>query len=107
VTLFSVSLSIFFDPQINSLKNLDCLQPFSSYRATFELVNGQWTTIRLPWSSFHGYGRGAKENTLNVSTLKRLGVVAIGKAMDVTIGLSSIRFFSDASSAVALEVLAE
>jgi Complex I intermediate-associated protein 30 (CIA30) len=84
------------------LKNLDCLQQFSSYRATFELDNGQWTTIRLPWTAFQGYGRGANENALDVSTLKRLGVVAIGKAMDVTIGLSSIRFFGDTSN-IALE----
>jgi len=75
------------------LKNSNCLRQFSSYRATFELTQGKWTTVQIPWSKFDGYGWGAVENVLDPSNLRRIGVVAIGKAMDVTIALSSIRFF--------------
>jgi Complex I intermediate-associated protein 30 (CIA30) len=79
----------------NSLKNANCLRPFSSYRANFEIANGQWTTIRLSWPEFRGNGPGASENALDVSSLRRLGIVAIGKAMDATLALSSIRFVRD------------
>jgi Complex I intermediate-associated protein 30 (CIA30) len=76
----------------NSLKNSNCLRQFSSYRASFELIRGKWTTVRLPWKAFEGFGRGAAENAFDPSSLRRIGVVAIGRAMDVTLALSSIRF---------------
>jgi hypothetical protein len=76
-----------------SLKNSNCVRQFSSYRASFLLPQGEWTTVRLSWTDFDGYGWGAVENAMDPSTLRRIGVVAIGKAMDATLGLSSIRFF--------------
>lgn len=77
------------------LKDSNCLRQFSSYRATFELKQGQWTTVRLPWSRFEGFGWGAVENLLDSSALRRIGLVAIGKEMDVSFALSSIRFLQD------------
>lgn len=77
------------------LKDSNCLRQFSSYRATFELKQGQWTTVRLPWSRFEGFGWGAVENLLDNSALRRIGLVAIGKEMDVSFALSSIRFLQD------------
>jgi len=77
------------------LKDCNCNRQFSSYRATFELPQGQWTTVRLPWSRFDGFGWGAVENLLDQSTLRRIGLVAIGKEMDVSLALSSIRFMLD------------
>lgn len=77
------------------LKDSNCVRQFSSYRATFELLQGKWTTVRLPWSRFEGFGWGAVENLLNVSALRRIGLVAIGKKMDVELALSSIRFMQD------------
>lgn len=74
------------------LKDSNCSRQFSSYRATFELPVGKWTTVRLPWSAFEGFGWGAVENLLNQSALRRIGIVAIGKEMDVTLALSAIRF---------------
>eukprot|EP00532_Pseudo-nitzschia_australis_P008630 CAMPEP_0168177294 /NCGR_PEP_ID=MMETSP0139_2-20121125/8359_1 /TAXON_ID=44445 /ORGANISM="Pseudo-nitzschia australis, Strain 10249 10 AB" /LENGTH=321 /DNA_ID=CAMNT_0008096299 /DNA_START=145 /DNA_END=1110 /DNA_ORIENTATION=- len=74
------------------LKDSHCVRQFSSYRATFELPRGEWTTVRLPWAKFEGFGWGAVENLLDRSTLRRIGLVAIGKEMDVTLALSSIRF---------------
>jgi len=77
------------------LKDSNCLRQFSSYRATFELKQGQWTTVRLSWSRFEGFGWGAVENLLDSSALRRIGLVAIGKEMDVSFALSSIRFLQD------------
>jgi len=74
------------------LKDSNCIRQFSSYRATFELSQGEWTTVRLPWSMFKGYGLDGLENLLNRSALRRIGLVAIGKEMDARLALSSIRF---------------
>lgn len=77
------------------LKDSNCVRQFSSYRAKFELPQRQWTTVRLPWSKFEGFGWGAVENLLDLSALRRIGLVAIGKEMDVSLALSSIRFMQD------------
>lgn len=77
------------------LKDSNCVRQFSSYRAKFELPEGEWTTVRLPWSKFEGFGWGAVENLLDHSALRRIGLVAIGKEMDVSLALSSIRFMQD------------
>lgn len=80
------------------LKDRNCNRQFSSYRATFELPQGEWTTVRLPWSQFNGFGWGAVENLLDQSALRRIGLVAIGKEMDVSLAVSSIRFMQDQQS---------
>jgi len=77
------------------LKDSNCVRQFSSYRATFELPQGQWTTVRLHWARFEGFGWGAVENLLDRSALRRIGLVAIGKKMDASLALSSIRFMQD------------
>jgi len=77
------------------LKNAACMRQFSSYRSTFSLDRGEWTKVRIPWSDFEGHGWGAVENNFDPSTLRRLGVVSIGKEVDVTLALSSIGFYKD------------
>jgi Complex I intermediate-associated protein 30 (CIA30) len=82
-------------PQIiHSLKNDDCLRQFSSYRATFSIPLGEWRTIRLPWSKFQGKGPGAESKALDATTLRRIGVVAIGREMEVSIGIGGLKFYS-------------
>lgn len=76
------------------LKDFNCNRQFSSYRATFEVSKGRWTTVQLPWSSFKGFGLEDVESILNCSAIRRVGLVAIGKEMDVRLALSSIRFFT-------------
>lgn len=79
-----------------SLKNTACREPFSSYRASFEASsNGEWQRIRIPWQRFQGYGPGAMDQTLDVSTLLRAGIVAIGKPMKVILGVSSLCFYKE------------
>eukprot|EP00529_Nitzschia_sp_RCC80_P021838 CAMPEP_0113454788 /NCGR_PEP_ID=MMETSP0014_2-20120614/8044_1 /TAXON_ID=2857 /ORGANISM="Nitzschia sp." /LENGTH=388 /DNA_ID=CAMNT_0000346205 /DNA_START=96 /DNA_END=1262 /DNA_ORIENTATION=- /assembly_acc=CAM_ASM_000159 len=76
------------------LRNSNCLRQFSSYRVSFELMKGKWTTIRLPWNLFQGFGSGAVEKPFDPSSLRRIGIVAIGKAMDVTLVCSSVKFLT-------------
>lgn len=77
-----------------SLKTPDCVA-FASYRATFEIkTNAVWETIRIPWSDFHGKGPGAENLPFDPSRLRRIGVVAIGREMEVYLALSKIGFYS-------------
>jgi len=78
----------------SSLRNPACARQFSSYRATFELPVDAWTTIRLPWSEFAGHGPGCEDTPFDASALRRIGLVAIGKEMDVFLGLGGLRFYS-------------
>ncbi|CAB9502663.1 complex i intermediate-associated protein 30 [Seminavis robusta] len=76
------------------LKNDNCDRQFSSYRGTFSIPNGEWTTVRMPFSDFIGKGPGAEEAPFDPSTLRRIGVVAIGREMEVTLGLAGLKFYS-------------
>ena len=75
------------------LRNQECSRQFSSYRAIFAIEKKIWKTIRLPWSCFVGYGPGASEIEFDNSTLRRLGVVAIGREMEVTLAVASVSFY--------------
>jgi len=96
-----IELTLFFEGPDNKqdfnvhLKTDACTRQFSSYRATFSLKKSSWRTVRLRWDKFIGFGACVELTPLDLSTLRRLGIVAIGKEMDVTLGLSSIRFFRD------------
>jgi Complex I intermediate-associated protein 30 (CIA30) len=76
-----------------SLKNEICVRPSSSYRSTFDLPSDEWHTIRLPFDQFKGRGEGAADYPLDVSTLKRIGIVAIGREMRVTLAVSGVRLY--------------
>ena len=78
----------------DSIKNEDCDRQYSSYRATFTVPRGQWETVRLPFSEFHGKGPGAEGTEFDLSTLRRIGIVAIGREMEVTLGVSGLKFYS-------------
>jgi len=77
------------------LKNAASERQFSSYRATFGVdTPGTWQTILVPWSEFVGHGPGCQDTPLDTSTLRRIGVVAIGREMEVYLALGGIRFYS-------------
>ena len=70
------------------------MRPFSSYRATFAVpTNREWCTIRLPWERFRGHGPGATEHPFDPACLVRAGIVAIGREMDVELGIAGLRFY--------------
>jgi len=76
------------------LRNPACSRQFSSYRSTFEMTKGKiWDTIRIPFTSFVGYGPGANDIPLDVSALRRIGIVAIGEEMKVYLALAGLRFY--------------
>lgn len=75
------------------LRNPACLRQFSSYRGTFEVRSNVWETIRLPWSSFVGHGPGSDSVPFASSELRRIGIVAIGKPMEVYLAVSSVGFY--------------
>jgi len=77
------------------LRNPACLRQFSSYRGTFEVRSNEWVTVRLPWSSFVGHGPGSDSVPFDTSELRRIGIVAIGKAMEVYLAVSSVKFYSN------------
>eukprot|EP00978_Attheya_sp_CCMP212_P001403 scaffold2957_cov55-Attheya_sp.AAC.2 len=57
-------------------------------------IQKEWTTINLPWSEFVGVGPGAFGTPFEPSSLRRIGVVAIGREMDVCLAVSNLGFYS-------------
>ena len=78
------------------VRNPACQRQNSSYRATFELESGKgWKTVRLPWDQFRGFGTGPEAIPFDVSELRRIGIVAIGRKIeDLNLALSGLHFYS-------------
>lgn len=67
----------------------------ASYRHTVELeTSDNWETIRIPFSSFKLHGAEHLPVNLDYSALKRIGIVAIGQEMDVSLAVGDVRFYS-------------
>ena len=64
-------------------------RPWQSYRSIFE-TSASWQTIRLPFADFAAY---RTEAPLDLGKLRRIGLVAIGKAFEAELALSDIRFY--------------
>jgi hypothetical protein len=67
------------------LRTPDCVRPWQSYRANF-VAGCEWREIRLPFDRFEPHRLTA---SLDVSHLRRLGLVAIGRAFaaDLAVGV--------------------
>ena len=72
------------------LRTSDVRRPWESYRQSFQ-ARPEWTTVRLP---FAGFVPHRIERSLNVTRLRRLGIVAIGKEFDADIAIADIRFYA-------------
>ncbi len=72
------------------LRTVDVTRPWQSYRQSF-LTKEEWTTLKLPFSKFTNYRIDAP---LNLSALRRIGIVAIGRAFHADISISDLRFYS-------------
>ena len=72
------------------LRTSELTQPWQSYRQSF-VVEPCWKTNRLPFDQFKPHGI---EKPLNVRLLRRLGLVAIGRAFSADLALGGIRFFA-------------
>lgn len=71
------------------LRTPDNARPWQSYRAEFT-AGTDWQSIDLPFDDFAPY---RLETPLDTTRLKRLGLVAIGRAFSADIMVSSIRFY--------------
>ena len=80
----------------NRLKNNACVRRLWAYRTAFELPKMSWTKVRIPFNQCRGHGEGIADLPLDTTSLQRLGIVARGaEDKDVTIALSSIRFYKE------------
>lgn len=71
------------------LRTTELSKPWQSYRQHFR-VKPEWQTIRLPFNDFVAH---RTETPLNLGKLKRIGLVAIGRAFEADLALSGLRFY--------------
>ena len=70
------------------LRTADITRPWQSYRQPF-MATPEWQLIRLPLSGFEAHRIDAP---LDVFSLRRIGLVAIGRAFTADLALADIRF---------------
>jgi hypothetical protein len=71
------------------LRTPDNVRPWQSYRAHFT-AGPDWETIDLPFESFVPY---RLEATLDRTRLRRIGLVAIGRAFYADLAVSDLAFY--------------
>ncbi len=71
------------------LRTPDNIRPWQSYRAHFT-AGPAWETIELPFESFAPY---RLEAPLDISRLRRIGLVAIGRAFHADLAVSKLAFY--------------
>ncbi len=72
------------------LRTADVARPWQSYRQSF-VAKPDWQTVRLPFAEFEAHRIDA---SLDLRTLRRIGIVAIGRAFNADIAIGGIRFFA-------------
>ena len=65
--------------------------PWQSYRASFQ-APARWQTVRLPFSRFEPY---RLDTPLDVSQVRRIGLVAIGRAFSADLCLGALALYDD------------
>lgn len=74
------------------LRTSDTMRPWESYRQSFH-APPKWTTVFLPFDRFVPH---RTERQLNVTRLRRLGIVAIGREFEVDVAIADVRFYAAA-----------
>lgn len=72
------------------LRTADVLRPWQSYRQSF-FAPRRWQTCRLRFARFEAY---RIEKDLDLTSLRRIGIVAIGRAFRADIAIGGVRFFA-------------
>ncbi len=72
------------------LRTADVQRPWQSYRQSFVALP-EWRSVRLPFADFEPHRIDA---SLDLTRVRRLGIVAIGRAFSVDIAIGGIRFYS-------------
>ena len=70
------------------LRTADVARPWQSYRQSF-IARPEWRTVRLPFAEFEAH---RIDTPLDRSTIRRIGIVAIGRAFHADIAISGVRF---------------
>ncbi len=71
------------------LRTDDVERPWQSYRETF-LASDSWRSVRLPFADFEAHRIDAP---LDLTRVRRLGVVAIGRAFAADIAIAGLRLY--------------
>jgi hypothetical protein len=71
------------------LRTGDVTRPWQSYRLSFT-AHEAWTALELPFADFSAH---RLTTALDLRSLKRIGIVAIGKAFHADVATASLRFF--------------
>jgi hypothetical protein len=71
------------------LRTTDVIRPWQSWRAEF-IATPEWRTIRLPFTAFAPHRIDAP---LDLARLRRLGIVAIGRAFTADGAIGGLRFY--------------
>jgi hypothetical protein len=71
------------------LRTPDATRPWQSYRAHFT-AGARWQTFDMPFAAFEPY---RLDSPLDTQRLKRIGLVAIGRAFSADLMVSSIRLY--------------
>ncbi len=72
------------------LRTEDMTRSWQSYRADF-IANPDWHTVRLDFADFEAH---RLEAPLDLSKLRRIGLVAIGRAFDADLALAGVQFYA-------------
>ena len=73
------------------LRTSELSRPWQSYRTSF-MAGPEWREIRCPFSGFLPH---RTETPLNLQVLRRLGVVAIGRAFMADVAVGGVRLYRD------------
>ncbi|WP_439100415.1 CIA30 family protein [Congregibacter sp.] len=76
-----------------NLRTADTQRPWQSYRSPID-SSSEWQTHYLSFASF---GPHRIEKPLNISQLRRIGVIAIGNPGPARVALSRLAFYRDSS----------
>ncbi|MEO9900678.1 CIA30 family protein [Nisaea sp.] len=71
------------------LRTNDVKRSWQSYRQSFK-AHPEWLTVHLPFSAFMPH---RLEEPLDRSSLRRIGLVAIGRAFEADLAVSDLRFY--------------
>ncbi len=71
------------------LRTTNLWLPWQSYRASF-FATPEWQQVNLPFASFEAY---RTDTALDLSKLKRIGLVAIGHDFEAQLCVSDIQFY--------------
>lgn len=71
------------------LRTIDAVRPWQSYRAVL-VAGADWKEVRIPFSDFHPYRIAAP---LDVARIRRLGLVAIGRAFHADLAVAQAALY--------------